>query len=185
VRYEDQPTTTLAYLRAARIGIVPDVVYHWRIRADGTSITQQRSSLADLRDRWTTKQMALDSVLAYGSDRVTQVFTDRVLAGDLHRYFVEIPGCSPQWWELLRRGVQRLWGPRRSLTHSGLLPVHRLVGYLVEQDRRDDAAAVMTFALAGHQARVVRSAEGPRIDVAVLDARSVPYAALALRDHEV
>jgi glycosyltransferase involved in cell wall biosynthesis len=38
VRYEDQPTTTLAYLRARRFGIVPEVVYHWRIRSDGTSI---------------------------------------------------------------------------------------------------------------------------------------------------
>lgn len=185
VRYEDQPTTTEAYLRAARIGVVPDIVYHWRIRADGTSITQQRSSLVDLQDRWRTKQLALDSVLAYGSDRVTRVFTDRVLAGDLHRYFVEIPGCSDAWWELLRDGVRRLWGPRRSLTHSGLLPVHRLVGYLVEQDRRDEAAAVMTFALQGHQARLLHTADGPRIDLAVLDARSVPFAALALREHEV
>ncbi len=146
VRYEDQPTTTLAYLRARRFAIIPDVVYHWRIRTDGSSITQQRSSLADLRDRWTTKQAALASVEAYGSRKVTGVFRDRVLAGDLHRYFTEIPGCSDEWWDLLHSGVVALWG-ERSLTHSGLLPVDRLVGWLVEQGRRTDADAVVTYAL--------------------------------------
>jgi glycosyltransferase involved in cell wall biosynthesis len=185
VRYEDQPTTTMAYLRARRFGSVPDVVYHWRIRSDGTSITQQRSSMADLRDRWTTKQMALDSVLSYGSSNVTQVFRDRVLAGDLHRYFVEIPGCSDEWWEVLRSGVLSVWGGHRSLTHSGLLPIHRLVGYLVEEGRRDDASRVMTFALENGTGTLVRTPEGPRIGVPVLDAASVPFRALALRDSEL
>ena len=41
MRYEDQPTTTRAYL-AGRFDVLPDPVYHWRIRDDGTSITQQR-----------------------------------------------------------------------------------------------------------------------------------------------
>ncbi|MCY7394946.1 MAG: glycosyltransferase family 2 protein [Nocardioides sp.] len=183
VRYEDQPTTTLAYLRARRIGIVPDVVYHWRIRDDGSSITQQRSSLEDLRDRWRTKQMSLDSVVAHGSERVTQVFTDRVLAGDLHRYFVEIPGCSDEWWELLRSGVLALWGPRRSLTESGLLPPHRLVGYLVEQGRRAEAEAVVSC-LTGDTLPTVDTAQGRRLDLPVIDHTTVPFEAWALRDHE-
>ena len=138
VRYEDQPTTTLAYLRARRFGLVPEIVYHWRIRADGTSITQQRSSLQDLRDRWSTKLTSLRSVEEYGAPKVTSVFRDRVLAGDLHRYFAELPGCDDEWWELLRSGVLSIWGSR-SLTHSGLLPADRLVGWLVEQGRRRDA----------------------------------------------
>ncbi len=50
VRYEDQPTTTAAYL-AGRFDVLSQVVYGWRIRDDGSSITQQRASLADLEDR--------------------------------------------------------------------------------------------------------------------------------------
>jgi CDP-glycerol glycerophosphotransferase len=185
VRYEDQPTTTDAYLRARRFGIVPDVVYHWRIRSEGTSITQQRSTLKDLEDRWATKRMALASVEAYGSAKVTKVFRDKVLAGDLHRYFVEIPGCDDEWWALLQRGVSELWGGR-SLVHSGLPPVHRLTGWLVEQDRREDAAAVMQYvaALGGAPVPRVSDEQGPRIDVPVIDRRSVDRAALALRDYE-
>ena len=60
VRYEDQPTTTRAFL-AGTFDVVPEVVYHWRIRQDGSSITQQRASTTDLRDRWRTKRMALDA----------------------------------------------------------------------------------------------------------------------------
>ena len=73
VRYEDQPTTTEAYL-AGRFDVIPDVVYHWRIRADGSSITQQRSSVRDLGDRLVTKQMALASVTAYDDQGTSRVF---------------------------------------------------------------------------------------------------------------
>jgi len=186
VRYEDQPATTLAYLRARRFGIIPEVVYHWRIRSDGTSITQQRSSLQDLRDRWTTKLSSLGSVEEYGAPKVTAMFRDRVLAGDLHRYFSEIPGCDDEWWELLRTGVQSIWGSR-SLTHSGLLPADRLVGWLVEQGRRSDAEAVVTYARElGRPLDRVDAPDGRRLDlpVDVLDVRSVAPAALAVRPSE-
>lgn len=184
LRYEDQPTTTLAYL-AGRFDVLPDVVYRWRIRHDGTSITQQRGSVRDLRDRITTKRMALASVRAHGDDDVAQVFVDRVLAGDMPRYFAEIPGCSDEWWALLVAGVREFWGAR-SLTHSGLTPVHRLTGWLVEQDRREDAAAVMSYvAEIGRPVDRVQTPEGPRIDVPGIDPASVEPAALALRDFEV
>ena len=101
--------------------MLPDVVYHWRIRADGSSITQQRSSLTDLRDRWATKRMALDAVEAHGVPATTEVFRDRVLAGDLHRYFAEIPGCSDEWWQLLEDGVRTTWS-ERSLDPLGPAP---------------------------------------------------------------
>ena len=184
VRYEDQPTTTRAYL-AGRFDVLPDVVYHWRIRDDGTSITQQRSSVQDLTDRWVTKRMSLAAVEEHGDPHVREVFLDRVLAGDLHRYFTEVPGCSDEWWSLLRSGVLELWGDR-SLVHSGLPPVHRLTGWLVEQDRRADAAAVMTWArgLSGPAPRT-RDAEGPRLDVPVIDRSTVERAALAVREAEM
>ncbi|MGB0100578.1 MAG: glycosyltransferase family 2 protein [Nocardioides sp.] len=185
VRYEDQPTTTRAYAAARLIGVLPDVVYHWRIRHDGSSITQQRSSLEDLRDRWTTKRMALATIDDLGSEPVRQVFVDRVLAGDLHRYFIEIPGCPDDWWDLLVAGVRDLWGDR-SLVHSGLPPVHRLTGWLVEQGRREDAAAVMEhLARVGGPLPQVASPQGPRIDVPVIDLDTVDPAAVTLRDFEV
>ncbi|MCD6639311.1 MAG: glycosyltransferase, partial [Nocardioides sp.] len=141
IRYEDQPTTTRAYL-SGRFDVLPEAVYHWRIRSG--SITQTRAGLDDLRDRWETKQMALEAVRDHGSAEVEQVFVDRVMAGDLWRYFLLVPGCDDAWWALLRSGIASLWG-ERSLVHSGLPPVHRLAGWLVEQDRRDDVVALMRW----------------------------------------
>ena len=185
-RYEDQPTTTLAYLRARRFGIVPEVVYHWRIRSDGSSITQQRSAVQDLRDRWSTKLASLRSVEEYGAPKVNAVFRDRVLAGDLHRYFAELPGCDDEWWELLHSGVRSIWGDR-SLTHSGLLPADRLVGWLVEQGRRADAETVVAYTRdLGRPLDRIDTPDGRRLDLPgdVLDVTTVAPAALALRDGE-
>jgi len=185
-RYEDQPTMTQAYLRARRFGVVPDVVYHWRIRTDGTSITQQRASIEDLQDRWATKRMSRQSVTDYGSDKVSKVFQDKVLPGDLHRYFQLIPGADDEWYGLLESGVREFFGAR-SLVHSGLPPVHRLTGWLVEHGRRDDAVLVMSYVAAlgpGERVPRVQDVRGRRIDVPGLDARTVDEAAMALRPHE-
>jgi glycosyltransferase involved in cell wall biosynthesis len=186
IRYEDQPTTTRAFM-AGTFDVLPAIVYHWRIRDDGSSITQQRSSVRDLTDRWETKRMAHAYVRAAGDADVEAVFVDRVLAGDLWRYFLEIPGASDEWWALLREGVREFWG-QRSLVHSGLPPVHRLCGWLVEQDRRTDAAALMAWAgtLAG-PAPQVGDGPGRHIDVPteVLDLSTVDPAALVLRDNEI
>ena len=191
VRYEDQPTTTRAFLTADGIDVLADVVYHWRIRHDGTSITQQRASMRDLEDRFATKRMSLAEVEAAVSGsadprapRLREVFVDRVLAGDLHRYFAEIPSCDDAWWDLLRSGIAELWGDR-SLTNSGLTPVHRLTGWLVEQDRREDAAAVMTYVAAlGRPLDRVDGPDGPRIDLPAVDVGTVDPAALRIRAHE-
>jgi CDP-glycerol glycerophosphotransferase len=184
LRYEDQPTLTRAYVHARLIAVVPDVVYHWRIRTDGSSITQQRASVADLRDRWTTKRMSLVTVQELGSAKVTKVFRERVLPGDLWRYFLQIPGCDDEWWDLLVSGVREIWGLHGSLTGSRLLPAHRLVGWFVEQDRRSDAAAVIAHVLEHGGLPRVPDGAGLRVDVPGLDLRGVPREALGLRADE-
>lgn len=186
IRYEDQPTTTRAFM-AGTFDVIPDLVYHWRIRDDGSSITQQRSAVRDLTDRWETKRMSYAAVRSSGDAAVEAVFVERVLTGDLWRYFLEIPGASDAWWDLLRDGVREFWGDR-SLVHSGLPPVHRLCGWLVEQDRRSDAIALMTW-VATLTGPAPQHGDGPgrQVDVPgdVLDLSTIDPAALALRPHEL
>lgn len=50
VAYEDQIVAQQMYTRARAFDVIPDVVVDWRLRADGTSITQSRSELPVLRD---------------------------------------------------------------------------------------------------------------------------------------
>lgn len=48
--YEDQILAQQMYVRARAFDAIPDVVVEWRERADGSSITQQKSELPVLRD---------------------------------------------------------------------------------------------------------------------------------------
>lgn len=50
VAYEDQIVAQLMYTRARAFDVIPDVVVRWRVRADGTSITQSKAQLSVLRD---------------------------------------------------------------------------------------------------------------------------------------
>jgi glycosyltransferase involved in cell wall biosynthesis len=50
VAYEDQIVAQRMYTEARTFDVIPDVVAHWRLRADGTSITQSKSRLPVLHD---------------------------------------------------------------------------------------------------------------------------------------
>ncbi|WP_101848706.1 glycosyltransferase family 2 protein [Zhihengliuella sp. ISTPL4] len=50
VTYEDQVVAQTMYTRARAFDVLPDVVVRWRVRADGTSITQSKAQLPVLRD---------------------------------------------------------------------------------------------------------------------------------------
>ncbi|MEQ6902263.1 glycosyltransferase family 2 protein [Nocardioides sp. YIM 152588] len=188
LRYEDQPTLTRSFLRG-RFDVLDPVVYHWRIRSDGSSVTQQRGTVRDLRDRWTTKRMSLDEVREHGSAEVEEVFRRRVLPGDMGRYFEAIPGCDDAWWRLLHEGVAEFWG-ERSLTESDMLPTQRLTGWLVEQDRRADATALVTWldALPGRPPREFDPVTGEArlaIPADVLAPGTIAPRALHVRPDEV
>lgn len=183
IRYEDQPCTTAAYLRG-RFDLMSDRVYLWRIRSDGTSITQRRDSAADLADRLESKRQSLALVRAEGSPAIQEVFVDRVMAGDLWRYFLELPKADDRWWTMLRDGIGELWG-ERSLVHSGLMPVHRLIGWLVQHDRRDEATALAEFLVQG--GTVPRTGDGTALDPGALPglvAATIDPEALRLRPYE-
>lgn len=186
IRYEDQPTTTQAYVRARAVAVLPEVVYHWRIRGDGSAITEKRNTFADLDDRFETKAMSLATVRAEASAEVAEEFLTKVLPGDMWRYFLVIPGADDDWWGLLVAMVRELWG-ERSLLDSDLAPVHRLTGWLVTQGRRGDAELVMRHLaeLDGRPVARVDGPDGPRLDIPGLDPADIDPAALALRPHEV
>ncbi|MGH3182768.1 MAG: glycosyltransferase family 2 protein, partial [Streptosporangiaceae bacterium] len=54
VVWEDIRLMTKAHVLARAVDVIPDIVYYWRERAQGRlSITQSRTSIANLRDRMT------------------------------------------------------------------------------------------------------------------------------------
>ncbi|HET8561584.1 MAG TPA: glycosyltransferase family 2 protein [Marmoricola sp.] len=138
-RYEDQPALTRAFLAARSFDVLSDTVYLWRVRGDGSSITQRRHEIADLVDRLETKRASAALVHEHGVPGVTRVFHADVLPVDMWEYFRAVPGCSEEYWQLLVEGVRELWNSSTVPFEETLVPVQqRLMGWLVARDRRRD-----------------------------------------------
>jgi CDP-glycerol glycerophosphotransferase len=137
VRYEDQPAITRALVEA-RFDSLPDPVYRWRVREEGTSLSQQRADLRDLADRVLTKRAATATVLRSVSPAARDVWFRRVLPIDMWEYFRCVPGCSQDYWALLRACVEEFWGGHTvPFEQTTLPPRQRLMGALVADGDRD------------------------------------------------
>ena len=111
VRYEDQPTLTRALLAARSIDSLRMPVYLWRIRRDGSSISQQRGDRADLADRIVTKRWSTSYVEEQGSRAVRDLWYRRILPVDLPEYLRRLPDSSPEYAAMLRSCLAEFWGP--------------------------------------------------------------------------
>ena len=138
-RYEDQPTITRAFVETTRFDSLADPVYGWRVRDDGSSISQQRGDLSDLADRIRTKRWATSTVLL-GTAPLTQfTWFERVLPVDLWEYFHCAADASAEYWDLLRAGLAELWNQETlPLEHTDLPARQRRMAQLVIADRRSD-----------------------------------------------
>ena len=185
IRYEDQPTITKAYLNGF-FDVTDHVVYHWLIRTDGSSITQQRNTLPDLVDRWRTKEWTAADVEAYWNNHVHDVFWERVAPGDLWQYLSQLPGCDDAWWDELHRGMSTIWRGR-SFVGTILVSHERVVAWLVQQGRREDATALVELVLAHPDplATLPHTADGEHLALPEsVDQASVPDDVTRLHDWE-
>ncbi|MBZ5739237.1 glycosyltransferase family 2 protein [Nocardioides mangrovi] len=144
VRYEDQPAITRALIAATGIDSLTEPVYGWRVRQDGSSISQGRARLDDLQDRILTKRWSTELVRAHTAAETQRVWFARVLPIDLWEYFRAVPGCSDDYWDLLRAGLAEFWGPDTVPVEQLELPDRqRRMALLVAADRRADLEALL------------------------------------------
>jgi CDP-glycerol glycerophosphotransferase len=145
VRYEDQPTLTRALVAASRFDVLAEPVYRWRIRSDGSSISQQRADPRDLADRILTKRWSTDT-LAGAPAGTRDVWFRRVLPIDMWEYFRAVPGCSEEYWTMLRDGLREFWGPHTVPFERTAVPLRqRIMGWLVAQDLRPDLEEFLAY----------------------------------------
>ncbi len=83
--YEDQVVAQQMYARARRFDTVPDVVAHWRIRADGSSITQREAHLDVLRDCLAAMDEGLGVLESAGHQPAAQARIGQMLRMDIPR----------------------------------------------------------------------------------------------------
>ncbi|MGO4385535.1 bifunctional glycosyltransferase/CDP-glycerol:glycerophosphate glycerophosphotransferase [Specibacter sp. RAF43] len=108
VLYEDQETTARAYLRAKAFDVLTEIVYSWRLRGNGSSITQGKRSMRDLDDRMKVARHVTDLMLAEGRDEVVRGWYKRLFGSDLLPYYEAVPYTPESYWDILREGVRGL-----------------------------------------------------------------------------
>lgn len=131
IRYEDYPVTLKAHLEAKSVDVLADVVYYWRDRDSGDSITQQVFKADNVRDRVHSAHLVLD--LLHDVD-------DEIRLA-VHDYFIEVdlvalagalasaPQENQKELEMLAVGLARRLDKRADqraprlarLVHSGLM----------------------------------------------------------------
>ena len=83
--YEDQLVAQQMYARARRFDTIPDVVALWRIRADGSSITQREAQLDVLRDCLEAMDAGLQVLESSGHPHAAQARIGQMLRMDIPR----------------------------------------------------------------------------------------------------
>jgi glycosyltransferase involved in cell wall biosynthesis len=83
--YEDQAVTQLLYARARTIDTVDEPVVHWRVRADGTSITQREADPIVLAACLDALRDGLDVLRREGQAAAVRARTELILRMDVPR----------------------------------------------------------------------------------------------------
>ena len=83
VVYEDQIVAQQMYTRAAAFDVISDVVVQWRLRADGTSITQSKAQLPVLRDYLAALRGGIRVLHEAGATAAVAARLDLILSMDL------------------------------------------------------------------------------------------------------
>lgn len=171
VAYEDHVPMMTAYVRG-RFDILRETTYFWRIREDGTSIGQQKHTVANLRDRLEAKRGARAILEQEASPVVLAAWQSRVLDMDLRLFIDEVPGVDDDYWTVLRDGVREHVDRATPQVWDDVRVEQRVRAWLVAHDRRsalerllarhDSGAEVVHARMDG--ARVLASVDLPPED---------------------
>ncbi len=91
VVWEDIRLMTKAHVLARAVDVIPEIVYYWRERAQGRlSITQSRTSIANLRDRMTALADIDQFIAAHSTARLLRAHQRKALKNDLWLYVQDL-----------------------------------------------------------------------------------------------
>ncbi|MGC3021722.1 bifunctional glycosyltransferase/CDP-glycerol:glycerophosphate glycerophosphotransferase [Brevibacterium sp. FAM 24630] len=133
--YEDQECTAKLFVGGARFDILTDIVYHWRLRDDGQSITQNKAETRDLEQRLVVAEKVRQVV-----ERAPQSFVDywytKCLGEDFFYYYREVPRADNQFFEVLQSGIRRFYEYSPAQALEDVAPERRWLAYFAAYGTR-------------------------------------------------
>lgn len=132
--YEDIVPMVQLYL-SGTFDIVPETVYHWRIRDDKSSISQSGANLAD---RLTVVRQALNEIEASSASiEVKRQWLARVFNIELYGIAKRLAETNAEFWPQLVVAGQEFAADMDDASWALVLPDRRVIGWLITQDRRE------------------------------------------------
>ena len=139
VAYEDQPIITQLYTRATGIDVLTEVVYEYRSREDRSSISQQTSSLKDLRDRVQAWQVSREVLRREVTPAVYHGWLQTLFDAHFHWYLNSPGTVDDTYWAELHAAVVDLTADAPQEVWDATAPDRRVLLELTRQGRRADA----------------------------------------------
>jgi glycosyltransferase involved in cell wall biosynthesis len=132
VVWEDLRLMARAHVLAKAVDVIPEVIYYWRERAQGTlSITQSRTSIANLRDRMTALDEIDSFIAAHSTASLLRAHQRKALKNDLWLYVQDMHKVTEAYRdEFAERVNGYLDNVSRRVLRSLPAP-HKLAYYLV------------------------------------------------------
>ncbi len=106
--FQDQLVSARAYARAASFDVLARKTIDWRIRDDGSSMTQQGVRAGQVRDRFATALGALAVLADESTDAVRRARIAQFLSNDAAIAAAELPGMGDEAFAALRDGLAGL-----------------------------------------------------------------------------
>lgn len=103
--YEDQVMSAKMYTSGRPVDIIPDIVYGWRAREDSSSITQNKTSTLDLRERIDVALDVADVIDSVNDEGLSEYWYRKLLAEDLWWYYRVVPNATIEFWRALQSAV--------------------------------------------------------------------------------
>lgn len=145
--YEDQPVSARAYARARAFDILTEVGVTWRIRDEGTSITQQTASADNLAAHNRAVLMSLGELDAAGHTAAADARALQLLANNMRLFIRHADVAGDEFWRLLQVGLGELKARVSDDAYARDVPAQEKV--LNALILNDDRARATTFITSG------------------------------------
>ncbi|WP_350270378.1 CDP-glycerol glycerophosphotransferase family protein [Brevibacterium sp. CBA3109] len=140
--YEDQECTAKLFVGGAKLDVLKEVGYNWRLREDNSSITQQKTSVSDLRQRLDVA-FKVREVISDSDESFLRYWYAKTLGEDLYYYIREVPRADNEFFDVLAEGVSRLWNDAPDLAFDAIDPIRRILAYYVAHRGRADLSRLL------------------------------------------
>ena len=109
IAYEDHVPMLASSVLATHFDVLARVVYRWRIRADGSSTSQQKAQLRNLEDRIAVKEQARRLLQEHASPLVFDAWVARTIDIDFQQYLRFALSADEVYRERLQSALQSVF----------------------------------------------------------------------------